>query len=102
MISNMSLSIMLERTRELCDGTPDNQIFMHRHLVILSASPPKQSKLVIGIDAGMAHPGTIKEILSRNFIRNRITRLPTINLRDHFSLERQRHALVGIDNEDPF
>src|SRR5215831_12793437 len=102
MVTNTPFSKVLERIRQLSNYTVYHEIFMHGHVVVPGAAVPKEPNLVIGVDTGMAHPLSIKNISPRNFIRNRLILFPSFNPRPDFCLERLKDAFICVDNEDPF
>src|SRR6185369_2967977 len=86
MVTNPSLSKMVHRVGEPPDLALNDQVFVHRHVVVPGAALSDQPDLIIGIHSGMADPGAVEIILARNLIGNGISPLPCRNPRQDFGL----------------
>src|SRR4029078_1983000 len=101
-VSNLPFGLMFQGTVKPSDRSPDNQILVHGHIVIAAATSTDQTDLIIRIDTGMAHPGSVEIVPARNFIRDGIFRLTGGNARDDLGLEGCGNTLVRIHDQHPF
>src|SRR5579863_3385330 len=102
MISDRALGIVIERVFEPANGSLDQEIFVHRRVIIPAGPLPEQPELVIGRGSGPPNPPAPEIVPAGNFKARRPFRGGRPDRFKDFIPELCAHPLVAVQDQDPW
>src|SRR5216684_1104983 len=101
MVRDPSLGIVVQMPAQHSNSAFNNQILMHRHIVIPRGALSDEADLIIGIDTAVSDPAPVIEVAARDAVGDWIVTGPLLDHLLNLLLQFECDPLIGIEDQNP-